>query len=325
MKDVLNRPLEGGAGRSADKFAGRSAGKFAGRSADKFAGRSAGKFAGRFPNRYKRQLPLLGESSTGILKAKSVLICGLGGVGGYVLEALVRSGVGTLVAADCDSFEESNLNRQLLCTANNIGTPKAEAAAKRAREIDPDINISAEILLLDEATVPALLERCAPDYIADATDDVCAKLCLASEAQKRGIPLISCMGTGNKLQSNAFLCADISETSVCPLAKAMRKRLRESGVEHLKVVYSREKPLVKGPDIGSVSFVPAAAGMLMAEEIIKDLLSQTCKQTQTDAPPDTQTDAQTDAPPDTQTYRRTDKHQADTTDTRGDRKTDRNG
>lgn len=222
--------------------------------------------------RYLRQLPLLGADSPAVLKAKAVLICGLGGVGGYVLEALVRAGVGTIIAADCDRFEESNLNRQLLCTSLNIGEYKADAAVKRAKEIDPDVNISAEILFLDEDSISSLLDRCGPDYIADATDDVNAKLCLAAEAQKRDISIISCMGTGNKLKSSAFECADIYATSVCPLAKVMRNKLRERGVRRLKVVYSRENPVTKGREVASVPFVPAAAGLLMAEQIIKDLL-----------------------------------------------------
>ena len=222
--------------------------------------------------RYKRQLPLLGAESAEILSKKSVMICGLGGVGGYVLEALVRVGIGRIIAIDGDVFEASNLNRQLLCTAANIGESKAKAALERAKAINPDIDISAEILYLDSKNIPKLIQKYKPDYIADATDDVNAKLCLAEEAQKRGIPSISCMGTGNMLKSNVFECADIYSTSVCPLAKTMRRLLKERGVEKLKAVYSKETPSVRGSEISSVSFVPAAAGLLMAEEIIKDLL-----------------------------------------------------
>lgn len=223
-------------------------------------------------NRYERQLPLLGESSPSILKQKSVLLCGLGGVGGYVLEALVRAGVGNIIALDNDVFDATNLNRQLLCTAENIGTYKADAAYKRTKTINEDVNISAEILFLTPDNIPALLDKYKPDYIADAIDNIPAKLTLAVEAQKRDIPMISCMGTGNKLKSNAFECTDIYKTSVCPLAKAMRRLLKERGVKKLKVVYSKEEPKYKGTVVSSVSFVPAAAGLLMAEEIIKDLL-----------------------------------------------------
>ncbi len=222
--------------------------------------------------RYERQLPLLGESSPTVLKQKTVLLCGLGGVGGYVLEALVRAGVGNIIAVDNDKFDSTNLNRQLLCTNINIGTYKATAAENRAKSINPDINISTEILFLSPDNIPSLLDKYKPDYIADAIDNITAKLTLAVEAQSRGIQMISCMGTGNKLQSNAFECTDIYKTSVCPLAKAMRRLLKERGVKKLKVIYSKEEPKYKGTVVSSVSFVPAAAGLLMAENIIKDLL-----------------------------------------------------
>lgn len=223
-------------------------------------------------NRYERQIPLLGEGCVSKLNGKTVLLCGLGGVGGYVLEALVRVGVGSIVVVDNDVFDVSNLNRQLLCTYDNVGEHKALVAKKRAEAINPAANISAEILFLSPENIPTILDKYKPDYIADAIDNITAKLCLAVEAQARGIGIISCMGTGNKLKSNAFECTDIYKTSVCPLAKVMRRLLKERGVKKLKVVYSKEEPKYKGTVVSSVSFVPAAAGLLMAEEIIKDLL-----------------------------------------------------
>ncbi len=222
--------------------------------------------------RYERQLPLLGDDCIEKLKNKTVLLCGLGGVGGYVAEALVRTGIGKIILIDCDVFDESNLNRQLFCTANDVGKLKTEVAAERATAINPTITVIAENIRLTEKNIPAILDKYGPDYIADAIDCVSAKLCLAVEAQARGLGIISCMGTGNKLDASAFRVSDIYKTSVCPLAKAMRKLLKERGVRKLKVVYSEELPLTSGKTVCSVSFVPPVAGMIMAGEIIKDLI-----------------------------------------------------
>lgn len=224
--------------------------------------------------RYQRQLPLLGDNSPALLATKTVMLCGLGGVGGYVLEALVRAGCGHLILIDCDVFDETNLNRQLLATELNIGRSKVDVAADRVATINSETIVNTENVFLTENNIPTLLDIYKPDYIADAIDNITAKLCLAQEAEKRGIGIISCMGTGNKLRSNIFECVDISKTSVCPLAKAMRRLLKERGVKKLKVVYSKEQPLKNGTTVGSVSFVPAAAGLLMAQEVIKDLLIQ---------------------------------------------------
>ncbi len=222
--------------------------------------------------RYERQLPLLGEDCVERLKGKTVLLCGLGGVGGYAAEALMRAGIGRLVLVDFDVFDKSNLNRQLFCTIDDIGRLKTEVAAKRALAVNPSIEVITENIRLDESNIPALLDKYMPDYIGDAIDCVSAKLCFAVEAQSRGIGMISCMGTGNKLDASAFRVSDIYKTSVCPLAKAMRKLLKERGVRSLKVVYSEEVPKTGGRTVSSVSFVPPVAGMIMAGEIIKDLL-----------------------------------------------------
>ncbi len=222
--------------------------------------------------RYERQLPILGDDCIERLKDKTVLLCGLGGVGGYAAEALIRAGIGTLILIDCDVFDESNLNRQLLCTVDSVGKSKTSVAAKRALEVNPSINIIVENIRLSEENIPPLLDKYTPDYIADAIDCVSAKLCLAVEAQNRKIGMISSMGTGNKLDASAFRVSDIYKTSVCPLAKAMRKLLKERGVRALKVVYSEEVPVCSGRTVASVSFVPPVAGMIMAGEIIKDLL-----------------------------------------------------
>lgn len=221
--------------------------------------------------RYVRQLSLLGEDSPSLLAEKRVMVCGLGGVGGYILEALVRSGVGKLVLVDMDVFSESNLNRQLLCTTNNIGRLKTEAAKERVKQINPGVLCEIEPLFLTPTNIPNLIDKYKPDYIADAIDNISAKVALASFADKNGISIISSMGTGNKLDPTAFECVDIYKTSVCPLAKVMRRLLKEKGVQKLKVVYSKELPKSKGEVVSSVSFVPATAGLIIAGEIIKDL------------------------------------------------------
>lgn len=223
-------------------------------------------------NRYERQLPLLGNDSPALLGSKTVMLCGLGGVGGYVLEALVRAGCGNFVLVDADVFEETNLNRQLLCTVTDIGKDKVEVGKERVLAIDPKAKVFTEKLFLGKENIPDLIDKYKPDYIADAIDNISAKISLAAEAEKRGIGIISCMGTGNKLQSNVFECTDIAKTSVCPLAKVMRRLLKENGVKKLKVVYSKELTKTSGRTVCSVSFVPPTAGFLMAEHIIKDLL-----------------------------------------------------
>ncbi len=223
-------------------------------------------------NRYERQLPLLGKDSADILRTKTVMLCGLGGVGGYALEALVRAGCGNFVLVDSDVFDTTNLNRQILCTEKEIGRPKVLVAEERVKAINSAATVFAEQIFLTEENIPALIEKYKPDYIADAIDNITAKLALAVEAQKNSIGIISCMGTGNKLTSNAFECVDISKTAVCPLARVMRRLLKERGVKKLKVIYSKEEPKTTGPTVCSVSFVPPTAGFLMAENIIKDLL-----------------------------------------------------
>lgn len=222
-------------------------------------------------DRYSRQLPLLGEDSPSLLASKLVMICGLGGVGSYILEGLVRSGIGNVILIDSDVFDETNINRQLLCTTENIGCVKTDEAKKRALLINPNICCITEAVFLNKDNVPHLLEKYKPDYIADAIDNISAKVALAKHGERLSIPVISSMGTGNKLEPTMLECTDIYNTSVCPLAKVMRKLLKDEGVGGLKVVYSKEVPKVKDKTISSVSFVPSVAGMIMAGEIIKDL------------------------------------------------------
>lgn len=231
---------------------------------------------------FERTALLLGEEAMKILARSRVAVFGLGGVGGYVVEALARSGVGALDLIDNDRISPSNLNRQLLATAESLGQWKTDAAAARVRSIHPDCRVTAHRCFYLPETAP-LFDFHQYDYVVDAIDTVTGKLTLVEEAQRCGTPIISSMGTGNKLDPTAFCVADITQTAVCPLARIMRKELKKRGIEHLKVVYSREKPSEPTEGLapaeeagrrdipGSVAFVPSVAGLILAGEVIKDL------------------------------------------------------
>ncbi|MGN1348426.1 MAG: ThiF family adenylyltransferase [Acutalibacteraceae bacterium] len=230
-------------------------------------------------SQYERSELLFGEGSTQLLKDKKVIVFGAGGVGSYVLEALSRAGVGTIAVCDSDTVALSNINRQLIATHKTVGTDKVEAVRQRIHDIDPEINVIAikKFLTKDNLCEFSLTEY---DYIVDAIDTVSAKIALAVFAERNDIPLISSMGTGNKLSPERFRVSDIYKTSVCPLARVMRCELRKRGVRHLKVVWSDEEaispenPIVEGKRIvpGSAPFVPGAAGLIIAGEVIKDLI-----------------------------------------------------
>lgn len=231
---------------------------------------------------FERTRLVLGDEAMRILSQSRVAVFGLGGVGGCVVEALARSGVGALDLIDHDVISETNLNRQLLAMVRTIGRYKAEVAAERVLDINPLCRVTVHrcFFLPDTA---AQFDFTQYDYVVDAIDTVTGKLLLAEEAARCGVPIISSMGTGNKLDPAAFRVADITETAVCPLARIMRKELKKRGIEHLKVVYSREKPrrgeetLISPEETGrrdipgSVSFVPGAAGLILAGEVIRDL------------------------------------------------------
>ena len=238
-------------------------------------------------NPFSRTQFLLGSEAMEKLKKARVAVFGLGGVGGYVAEALARSGVGALELVDHDTISLTNLNRQILATHDTVGRFKAEVAAERVKAINPDMDARAiKTFYLPETAHQFDFTRY--DYVVDAIDTVTGKLMLVQAAQAAGTPIISSMGTGNKLDPTAFRVADIHETSVCPLARIIRKECRKRGIEKLKVVYSTEEPIktVLSPDDpawaelpqgrnalpGSVCFVPAAAGMIIAGEVIKDLI-----------------------------------------------------
>ena len=217
---------------------------------------------------------LLGVEGVARLAEARVAIIGLGGVGSFAVEALARAGVGHLLLADPDRVDVTNINRQLPATVKTVGQMKAEVVREHVQEINP----AAEVSLMTEAYLPETGEKFFAghyDYVVDACDTVAAKVDLALQCERRGVRLIASMGAGNKLDPTRFEVADIYETSVDPLARVLRRRLKTLGVRHLKVVYSREQPrklLPKGEHApGSISFVPSVAGLILAGEVIKDL------------------------------------------------------
>ena len=225
---------------------------------------------------------LLGKEAIDTLAATRVAIFGVGGVGGYALEALVRTGVGKIDIIDCDTVAPSNLNRQIIATKENLGVSKVEAAAKRASTISDTVKINPINKFYSEETKDEI-DLSAYDYIIDAIDTVSSKCELICRAAEAGVPIISSMGTGGKLDPTRLEISDIYKTSVCPLARVMRTELKKRGIKKLKVVYSKEEPIkvtesttVMGKftkrSPGSVVFVPAAAGMALAAEVIKDIL-----------------------------------------------------
>ena len=222
--------------------------------------------------RFSRTELLIGKENVERLGRARVAVFGVGGVGGYAVEALVRSGVGTLDLIDADVVSLSNVNRQIIATEKTVGRAKVDVAKERALEINPDIKVNTyKIFYLPETA--GQFDFTLYDYVVDAIDTVTGKLGLIMQAKEAGVPVISCMGAGNKLDAAAFRVEDIYRTSVCPLAKVMRRELKKRGVKDLKVVYSKEEPVKKGNQIpGSIAFVPPAAGLILAGEVVKDLL-----------------------------------------------------
>lgn len=231
-------------------------------------------------NQFNREEILLGSQALAVLQSSRVAIFGIGGVGGYAAEALVRAGIGALDFVDSDTVSLTNLNRQIIALHSTLEQPKVEVMKKRAENINPNVKITAHQCFYLPETADKF-DFSNYDYIIDAVDTVAAKIALVQEAERLNVPIISAMGAGNKLNPAAFEITDISKTSVCPLAKVMRKELKARGIKHLKVVYSPEPPLkpsqseeqsTKRQIAGSISFVPPIVGLLMASEVIKDLL-----------------------------------------------------
>ena len=239
-------------------------------------------------DQFERSRMLLGDRGMERLRRSAVAVFGIGGVGSFAAEALVRSGIGRMAFIDNDEVSLSNLNRQLIATYETLGQKKVEAMAQRAHSIRPDMEIETYPLFYNEETADSLdLSRY--DYVVDAIDTVSSKLLLILRARQAGTPIISSMGTGNKLDPARLEISDIYETSVCPLARVMRRELKRRGVESLTVVYSREQPAVPdreqaggpalGPDglplrkqpPGSTAFVPSAAGLMIAAKIVREI------------------------------------------------------
>ena len=238
---------------------------------------------------YSRTRLLLGQDGMEKLKNAHIAVFGLGGVGGYVVEALARCGVGTLELIDHDTVSLSNINRQILATRETVGMEKSEAARLRVQAIDPEIKVITRHQFFGPDT-KAEFDFSQYTYVVDAIDTVTGKLALVQAAREENVPILCCLGTGNKLDPTAFRIGDIYETSVCPLARIMRKECRRRGIEKLKVLYSLEEPIK--PDIdpedpilqempegrnalpGSVSFVPAAAGLIIAGQVIRDIVGK---------------------------------------------------
>lgn len=233
-------------------------------------------------NEYSRTELLLGKDGMQKLKKATVMVFGVGGVGSHCIEALARSGVGRLILIDNDTVSLTNINRQSIASHSTVGRMKTEVMKERIRDINPDIQVTTyETFVLPDNLESLFLAT--PDYIIDAIDTVTAKIAIVELAQQQNIPLISSMGTGNKLHPELFEITDLSKTTMCPLCKVMRRELKARGIRHLKVLYSPEKPVdttgrETGEDKGarrtlpgSISFVPPVAGLLIAGEVIREI------------------------------------------------------
>lgn len=224
-------------------------------------------------NQFSRTELLIGKEGIEKLKASKVAVFGIGGVGSFALEALVRAGIGSFILVDNDEIDVTNLNRQIIATTKTIGKSKVEVTKDRILEINPNAKVEIYKEFFMPETSKNILDNTIT-YIVDSIDTVTAKIELVLQAKELKVPIISSMGTGNKLDPCKFEVADIYKTSVCPLAKVMRKELRKRGVETLKVVYSKEEPkkVEENKIPGSISFVPSVCGLIIAGEVIKDII-----------------------------------------------------
>lgn len=230
---------------------------------------------------FSRTEMLIGKNALATLKNSRVAVFGAGGVGGYVIEALARSGIGAIDIIDNDKVSESNINRQIIALRSTIGSLKTETAKKRVLDINPECKVT----IFNTFVLPENIDKfdfSVYSYIVDAIDTVSGKLAIIEKAYNEGIPVISSMGTGNKLDATKFAITDISKTSVCPLARVMRYELKKRGIKKLKVLFSTDEPIK--PDAekdergkippGSISFVPSVAGLIIGGEVIKDLIKE---------------------------------------------------
>ena len=230
---------------------------------------------------FSRTALLIGEAGIEKLKKARVAVFGIGGVGGYVVEALARSGVGSLDLIDKDVVSESNINRQIIALHSTVGKLKTEVMAARVKDINPQIIVHTHNLFYLPETADTF-DFSVYDYVVDAIDTVSGKIALIERAFAAKVPVISSMGTGNKLDASLFEVTEIEKTSVCPLARVMRRELKKRGIERVKVLYSKEEPMASGiidedsgkAVPGSIAFVPSVAGLLLAGEVIKDLIAK---------------------------------------------------
>ena len=229
---------------------------------------------------FQREELLIGKENLEKLKNSHVIIFGVGGVGGFAVEALVRAGIGEITVVDYDIIDITNINRQIIATQNTIGLDKVSVIKERALSINPNIKIHAFKNLYNEETRDFFFKDKKYDYVVDAIDLVSSKLDLIETCIKNNIPIISSMGTGNKINPIMLEVSDINKTSVCPLAKVMRRELKARGIKKLKVIYSKELPMKpfnqdgsreKSKNVGSISFVPSVAGLIIGSEVVKDI------------------------------------------------------
>ena len=226
-------------------------------------------------NQFSRTEMLIGKAALEKLAKAKVAVFGVGGVGSYVVEALVRAGVGTLDLIDNDDVNITNINRQIIALHSTIGLAKVEVAKQRALDINPRVNIQVYKTFFNSEN-SSEFDFSQYDYVVDAIDSVSSKIELVLKCQEANVPIISSMGTGNKLDPTKFEVADIYKTSVCPLARVMRTELKKRGVKKLKVLYSKEEPIKQnGQRVpASISFVPSVAGLIIAGEVVKDIIKQ---------------------------------------------------
>lgn len=241
---------------------------------------TAGSRYDHMKKQFERTALLLGEAAVEKLADARVAVFGVGGVGGYVIEALARSGVGKFVLTDCDTVSESNINRQIIATHRTVGRYKTEVMKERILEINPEAQVEVRQCFFLPENADSF-DFASYSYVVDAVDTVTAKLEIIMRAKAAGVPVISSMGAGNKLDASDFKVSDIYDTRVCPLARVMRRELKKRGIDSLKVVYSEEEPQKPLAEIseggkralpGSVAFVPSVAGLVLAGEVVKDLI-----------------------------------------------------
>lgn len=223
---------------------------------------------------YQRTRLVIGDEAIEKLKKSKVCICGIGGVGSYVMEALARSGIGNITVIDKDKVDITNINRQIIASVDNVDKPKVICAKERISKINPDIKVEAVEAFIDKENIKEYIDV-SYDYVIDAIDTIDCKVELIKYCYDNNIKIISCMGMGNKINPLDIKVTDIYKTSVCPLAKIMRKRLKEQNIKKLKVVYSEEMPIKNNEGIlGSIAFVPSAAGLIIASEVVKDIIKK---------------------------------------------------